>query len=179
MYIRKSSADLQRQDLLQLRPRRKCPHSQGPRQKIICSLGDLRPRPSRVARTGSQLTSAYPAKLTGSPTRRLIPNCKHPRQGALGPPPSPPTSHLLVVHVDQVRTEESREAGPVHVGYQFCWVSVWTAFSLQAVEASWRRPIVVPLAEAGLSENAVQTETQPKLVAHMDGASLARFLSTH
>ena len=35
------------------------------------------------------------------------------------------------------------------------------------------------LAEAGLSENAVQTQTQPKLIADMDGASLARFFGAH
>jgi hypothetical protein len=34
------------------------------------------------------------------------------------------------------------------------------------------------LGEAGLSENTVDTQTPPKLVAGMNGASLARFLGT-
>ena len=36
--------------------------------------------------------------------------------------PAAANSDLLAVHVDQVRTEESREAGPVHAGYQF-WIA--------------------------------------------------------
>jgi len=54
----------------------------------------------------------------------------------LGPPPSPPTSHLLVRARRSVRTEESREAGPVHVGYQF-----WLGLGLDGI-----------LAQAGLGE---------------------------
>src|ERR1039457_3577910 len=49
--------------------------------------------------------------------------------------PAAANSDLLAVHVDQVRTEESREAGPVHVGYQF-----WQRLGLDAI-----------LAQAGLS----------------------------
>ena len=44
------------------------------------------------------------------------------------------------MHVDQVRTEESREAGPVHVGYQF-----WLRLGLDDI-----------LAQAGLSERVRQ-----------------------
>lgn len=49
-------------------------------------------------------------------------------------------SGLLAVHVDQVRTEESREAGPVHVGYQF-----WLRLGLDGI-----------LAQAGLGERVRQ-----------------------
>src|SRR6266853_1943134 len=51
-----------------------------------------------------------------------------------------PNSDLLSVHVDQVRTEESREAGPVHVGYQF-----WLRLGLDGI-----------LAQAGLNERTRQ-----------------------
>src|ERR1035441_7586022 len=54
--------------------------------------------------------------------------------------PAAANSDLLAVHVDQVRTEESREAGPVHVGYQF-----WQRLGLDAI-----------LAQAGLSERVRQ-----------------------
>ncbi len=46
----------------------------------------------------------------------------------------------MAVHIDQVRTEESREAGPVHVGYQF-----WLRLGVDAI-----------LGKAGLSERTRQ-----------------------
>jgi transposase len=49
-------------------------------------------------------------------------------------------SDLVTVHVDQVRTEESREAGSVHAGYQF-----WLRLGLDSI-----------LAQAGLSERVRQ-----------------------
>ena len=45
---------------------------------------------------------------------------------------------MLAIHVDQVRTEDAREAGPVHVGHQ-----MWQALTLDAI-----------LATAGLSARA-------------------------
>src|SRR5215467_7729133 len=84
----------------------------GPRQKIICSLGDLHPRPqAEWLALSRKLTSA----LSGQ-------------------------TDLLAVHVDQVRTEESREAGPVYVGYQF-----WRRLGIDGI-----------LTQAGLSERALQ-----------------------
>src|SRR5215472_5898051 len=55
-------------------------------------------------------------------------------------PPLWDPSDLLAVHVDQVRTEESREAGPVYVGYQF-----WRRLGIDGI-----------LTQAGLSERALQ-----------------------
>lgn len=49
----------------------------------------------------------------------------------------------------------------------------------QPVESHDTGQLPYALAEVGLSENAVQTQTQPKLIADMDGASLARFFGAH
>jgi transposase len=56
------------------------------------------------------------------------------------PPHSEPAPEVIAVQVDQVSTEESREAGPVHVGYQF-----WRRLGLDQI-----------LEQAGLSERARQ-----------------------
>ncbi len=117
----------------------------GPRQKVICSLGDLRPRPQADwLALAHKLTSA----LSGQ-ADLLAPQAPDPELQALvaklrsAPSPSvAPASHsdLLTVHVDQVRAEESREAGPVHVGYQF-----WLRLGVDGI-----------LAQAGLHERTRQ-----------------------
>jgi len=123
----------------------------GPRQKVICSLGDLSPRPQTAwLELAHKLTSA----LSGQ-ADLLDPQAPDPELQQLvakvqssRPPawttdttaPTPPDSDLLAVHIDQVRTEESREAGPVHVGYQF-----WLRLGLDSI-----------LAQAGLSERTQQ-----------------------
>jgi transposase len=117
----------------------------GPRQKVICSLGDLRPRPQADwLALAHKLTSA----LSGQ-ADLLAPRAPDPelqvlvaKVQAAHPPSVAPVanSDLLAVHVDQVRTEESREAGPVHVGYQF-----WLRLGLDGI-----------LAQAGLNERTRQ-----------------------
>ena len=106
----------------------------GPRQKVICSLGDLSPRPKEQwlelarklenALTGQQdlFASACPdpelvtlvAKVQAGPRRRRgkqdqqAPAVRH-----------EPREEKIAVLTGAVRSEQSREAGPVHVGCQF------------------------------------------------------------
>jgi transposase len=126
----------------------------GPRQKVICSLGDLSPRPKpewlalahrlEAALTGQQelLDQSNPelealtAKLK-SRSRRRGPE---PPRPAAPPEPTPEQVDKIAVLPDQVRVEECREAGPVHVGYQF-----WRRLHLDEI-----------LTQAGLSERARQ-----------------------
>ena len=88
-----------------------------------------------------------PASRTSSTLPRPTASWRSPCQSASAAPPPAATprlprpaanSDLLAVHVDQVRTEESREAGPVHAGYQF-----WQRLGIDAI-----------LAQAGLSERS-------------------------
>jgi transposase len=117
----------------------------GPRQKIICSLGDLSPRPREdwlalahkleSALSGQQelVGAAGDAELDG-----LLAKV---RSSASAPPrllPAAAAEELVAVRVEGVRCEESREAGPVHVGCQF-----WQRLELDTI-----------LAQAGLSEGA-------------------------
>jgi transposase len=117
----------------------------GPRQKIICSLGDLSPRSREEwLALAHKLESALSGQqqLPGtSPDTELSGLLEKIRSSAPVlpiPPPVAATGELLSVCVDGVRCEQSREAGPVHVGYQF-----WRRLELDTI-----------LAQAGLSEGA-------------------------
>jgi hypothetical protein len=150
-----SLADLQRQDLLQLPAGRKPPHSQRPRQKIICSLGDLSPRPKEQwlelarklesALTGQQdrFASTRPEAELETLVTKVKAGPRRPRaqqdQPALAASVEPGEEKIAVL-TGAVRSEHSREAGPVHVGYQF-----WQRLRIDAI-----------LEEAGLSERARQ-----------------------
>jgi len=123
----------------------------GPRQKNICSLGDLRPRPrAEWLALAHKLTAALSgqAELLASQTpdselQELVAKVQSARPLSSTEDSARRTaaeSDLVAVHVDQVRTEESREAGPVHVGYQF-----WLRLGLDGI-----------LAKAGLSERVRQ-----------------------
>jgi transposase len=142
MYIRKSSRTYKGRTYSNYVLVESVLTPKGPRQKIICSLGDLRPRPqAEWLDLAHKLTSA----LSGQ-AELLVPQAPDPELQDLlakvhaANPPSPPASDLLAVHVDQVRTEESREAGSVHAGYQF-----WLRLGLDGI-----------LAQAGLSERVRQ-----------------------
>jgi transposase len=145
MYIRKSSRTTKGKTYFNYVLVESVLTPKGPRQKVICSLGDLRPRPQADwLALAHKLTSALSGQqdlLAGqAPDPELQELVTKVQSAHL--PSLPPTSNsdLLSVHVDQVRTEESREAGPVHVGYQF-----WLRLGLDGI-----------LAQAGLNERTRQ-----------------------
>ncbi len=124
---------------------------EGPRQKIICSLGDLRPRPRaewlelahKLASALSGQPNLHASQAPDPELEQLVAKVNSasppPQSGQLAQPAAA-ESNLVAVHIDQVRTEESREAGPVHVGYQF-----WLRLGVDAI-----------LGKAGLSERTRQ-----------------------
>jgi len=101
--------------------------AKGPRQKTICSLGDLSPRPReewlKLARKIEDALVGQPDLL--EPDDAEVADIVHrvrTRQGRK--PPSQPVTRAqagTAISVDpaRVNTERHREAGPVHVGYQF------------------------------------------------------------
>lgn len=115
---------------------------QGPRQKVICSLGDLSPRPREE---WLQLAHKLESALRGQP--ELLPAepdlelqglvAKVQRDGRRSQPAAAQAPELVAVHTDQVQTECPREAGPVHVGYQF-WLRLGLDQILAAVGLSER-----------------------------------------
>ncbi len=113
----------------------------GPRQRVICSLGALAPAP-RGAWLG--LAQKLHAALAGQTT--LLPDATVDALAARVQPPRRPAAArgadgpgaAIAVDPDQMTLEEVREAGPVHVGHQ-----MWQTLTLDAI-----------LAAAGLSARA-------------------------
>lgn len=118
----------------------------GPRQRTICSLGSIPPAPREhwsglvreleAAQSGQlPLTDPSPA-LTGLLQRRPALQTPPVRREAAGSPPA--DEQPVAVRPGQVRAEQAREAGPVHVGHQ-----VWLRLGIDEA-----------LAQVGFSEQA-------------------------
>jgi transposase len=102
----------------------------GPRQKTICSLGDLSPRPRQdwlelahkieaaLIGQGDLLEAPDDAEVAGIVdrvrTRRKPKNDGRPRSARRAE-----GGATIAVDASRVSTERHREAGPVHVGHQF------------------------------------------------------------
>jgi hypothetical protein len=121
----------------------------GPRQRAICSLGDLSPRPKqewlRIARKLQAALTGQPSLLADEPPTPELEALlgKLPASGTRHQAPAQstaPQTDLVAIHTDQVRVEEPREAGPVHVGYHF-----WKRLDFDRI-----------LEQAGLSERTRQ-----------------------
>lgn len=110
----------------------------GPRHRVICSLGSLEPAPAaqwlalahRVehALAGQEeLFSAPGVEAVLARARdRVAPTPPTAADEAPADHPSP--TDLVMVHTDQVQTEEARAAGAVHVGHQ-----MWQRLGLDAI----------------------------------------------
>jgi hypothetical protein len=108
----------------------------GPRQKVICSLGDLSPRP---AKEWLELAHRVEDSLVGQ--KRLIDAAdpevqaivrrvrrRQTRHKSAATSPGHCDEDLVTIHADRVRVEEPRSAGAVHVGYQF-----WKRLGLEEI----------------------------------------------
>jgi transposase len=104
----------------------------GPRQKTICSLGDLSPRPREawleLARKIEDALVGQDNLLSGRDHEvaeivgrvRARRTKEAPAQAEPSAAPSRTRAGVLIkVDPSRVTTEQHREAGPVHVGYQF------------------------------------------------------------
>src|SRR3990170_3919050 len=108
----------------------------GPRQRVICSLGAPAPGPREewlgpAHKLGASLQGQLPPGADPQLARPV--GRGRPRRRAAGPSPG-----AIAVDPDRVAMEDTREAGPVHVGHQ-----VWRQLGLEAI-----------LRAAGLSERA-------------------------
>src|ERR1700704_480097 len=102
----------------------------GPRQKTICSLGDLGPRPRedwlKLARKiedalvdQGDLLDADAGEVADIVGRVRARRASDERANAAPSSPRKSGGALIKVDPSRVTTEQHREAGPVHVGYQF------------------------------------------------------------
>lgn len=120
----------------------------GPRHKVLCSLGSLEPAPQH-----EWLALARKIEISLSGQQSIEPDASvvaivekieksENRNAKLAAPPDggPTNSDLVSVHSDRISVEQAREAGPVHVAHQ-----IWTRLGLDDV-----------LAKTGLSRRARQ-----------------------
>ena len=102
----------------------------GPRQKVICSLGDLSPRPAedwlRLARKVEEaLVGQLDLFSNSDPEVEQIVRQVRARGACSSTEPTEPardsdrSGDLVTVHIDGVTATQHRAAGPVHVGFQF------------------------------------------------------------
>jgi transposase len=113
----------------------------GPRQRVICSLGALAPAPKAtwlgLAQKLHASLAGQTALLPDPAVDALAARVRPPRRAAAARAPDGPGA-AVTVDTEHVTVEDVREAGPVHAGHQ-----VWRALTLDAI-----------LAAAGLSARA-------------------------
>jgi transposase len=105
--------------------------AKGPRQKTICSLGNLQPRPAeewlRLARKVEDALRGQVDMFEApeAQVESLVAKVREREAGRRGQAPArgrkgdATGEDVVCVHTDQVSVEECREAGPEHVGLQF------------------------------------------------------------
>lgn len=133
MYIRKSTRSYKGRTYTNYVLVESVQTPKGPRQKSICSLGDLSPRPREE---WLSLTRKIEDALLGqerlvdqgdAEVAAIVDQVRERRENT--PPPRPSDSaELITVDPSRVTTEQHREAGPIHVGYQF-----WQRLSLDRI----------------------------------------------
>lgn len=95
----------------------------GPRQKTICSLGDLSPRPAKEwLKLAHKIEDALLGQEglfyeTDAETKEIIKKVKERQEEEKSD--TKDSDNLITVDVDKVDTTFHREAGSAHVGYQF------------------------------------------------------------
>jgi transposase len=109
---------------------------QGPRQRTICSLGDLSPGPKKK---WLGLVEQVEARLRGQlPLERPDPLVEAIAEKVQTAQPGRGSTELVCVRTQEVTLENAREAGPVHVGHQ-----MWQRLGVEEI-----------LREVGLSAQA-------------------------
>jgi len=95
----------------------------GPRQRTICSLGHLKPRPRKEwLRLAQKVETALKGQLTfegEKPEVEEIVKKAKVFEAQEKRAPKDKDDDVVSIHTDKVQMERAREAGPVHVGYQF------------------------------------------------------------
>jgi transposase len=132
MYIRKSTRSYKGRTYTNYVLVESAQTPKGPRQKAVCSLGDLSPRPREE---WLKLTRKIEDALLGqerlvdqgdAEVAAIVRQVRERRENAPLQPSG--SAELITVDPSRVTTEQHREAGPIHVGYQF-----WQRLSLDRI----------------------------------------------
>jgi transposase len=141
MYIRKSTREYKGKTYTNYLLVESVHTPKGPRQRAICSLGNLAPAPveewlALAHRLESALRGQLPLDVSDAKFEALLESARRGRGKRRGFRPA--AGAVVKVDTDRVEVEEAREAGPVHVGHQ-----MWDRLGLDAI-----------LSRAGLSDSA-------------------------
>lgn len=140
MYIRKSTRKYKGKTYTNYLLVESVHTPKGPRQRSICSLGNLAPGPPEqwlalAHRLESALEGQLSLEKSDPKLQKLLEKARGSRKPKAGQ--AEPGS-LVTVDTEQVELAEAREAGPVHVGHQ-----IWKRLGLDGI-----------LRRAGLPEQA-------------------------
>lgn len=139
MYIRKSSATINGKKYTSYFLVESIATPKGPRQRTICSLGKLDPGPpEKWLALARKVELALSGQTTIEPVEPMVEQIVE-KANAGRPSPQGTTEEKLVVpvYVDKVEIEDSKEAGPVHVGNEF-WERLEMEAALECVGLSER-----------------------------------------
>jgi transposase len=125
MYIRKSTRSYKGRTYTNYVLVKSVQTPKGPRQKTVCSLGDLSSRPREEwLRLTRKIEDALlgQGRLVDQSDAEVAAIVRKVRERRDNAPPRPPLAGggpLITVDPSRVTTEQHREAGPVHVGFEF------------------------------------------------------------
>lgn len=119
MYIRKTSRTYKGREYTNYLLVESVQTPKGPRQRTICSLGNLAPAPPEewlalAHKLESALRGQVSLEAADEKTQTLVRRARRGRRGA----GREPVGELVTVDTEQIELEDGREAGPVHVGHQ-------------------------------------------------------------
>jgi hypothetical protein len=120
MYIRKSTRSYKGRTYTNYVLVESVQTPKGPRQKAVCSLGDLSPRPREEWLSLTRKIGDAPLgqeRLVDQGDAEVATIVRQVRERRELLPAR--SAKLITVDPSRVTTEQHREAGPVHVGYQF------------------------------------------------------------
>jgi len=137
MYIRKTTKKVKGKTYINYLLVESVQTPKGPRQKTICSLGNLKPRPKEewlnlVRRVESALSGQQPLfeKEKDEEIEFIVARAKEfgEKKEVLAKKESEVDEEVISIYPDRVEVEKAREGGSVHVGHQF-----WKKLSLDDI----------------------------------------------
>src|SRR3972149_1376302 len=129
MYLRRTARTIRGKTYLNYQLVESVRTPKGPRQRTICSLGDLGPASrqeglGRAPTLGAAVAGQHDMlERDGSVVDSVVENARRRRRSDAADTEAA-SGHILV-DPDLITTERHREAGPVHVGHQF-WMPTCT-----------------------------------------------------
>jgi transposase len=145
----------------------------GPRQRTICSLGDLSPGPRSkwlglVGRIEAALQGQMPLDSPEPLVDAIVGRIRSAEEDQFSR-----GNEIVAVHTDQVSLEKAREAGPVHVGHQM-WQRLGLGEILQENGLSARARL---LSEVMVLNRLVAPCSEHAMPAWIENTALSDILS--